>query len=78
MSKLAFALLASLAFIGLGNGQGIAPMPNLVGSFPLKHAGFIEIYEDQPDEAEDADKQTLYITTFDAGEPYMSAPGNCF
>ena len=38
--------------------------PKSLGTFRLKDAGFIEIYETHPDEEKYADRFTIYLTTF--------------
>ena len=45
------------------------PVPRELGSFPLQHAAFVEVYADGPTVigGDFQDILTLYSTTFDAG-----------
>eukprot|EP00095_Tigriopus_kingsejongensis_P007119 maker-scaffold303_size215788-snap-gene-1.16 protein:Tk07119 transcript:maker-scaffold303_size215788-snap-gene-1.16-mRNA-1 annotation:"hypothetical protein DAPPUDRAFT_229131" len=75
-----------LAFLALGASvrcQGDPWLPRELGSFPLAHAGFVEVYQNSDEQADPIDRLTLYITTFNAialgvTDPVfkLHAPGN--
>ena len=64
---------SSILILGACLVQGLAqmdPIPRELGSFPLSHAAFVEVYEDGPTVigGDFEDVLTLYLTTFDAGK----------
>ena len=57
-------LLPILVLVSVAGIQAANPVPRELGSFQLKHAGFVEIFQKEEPTSDPADQYTLFISTF--------------
>lgn len=61
-------LIFVVVFIAVDLGASEFWEPQLLGTFQLKDAGFVEVFQTHPQATNYTDRYTLYLTTFNFGK----------